>query len=163
MRFFFSILILLISLSINAQSVTDSLARVNQKNIIYTGIGYAGLAGQANISYERQILCYENAMLNARLAYGGFAEWGAQGHLVLLNWAYLVGKKKNYFEFDLGLMSRIENFDVSYSMYSKKIFANYDFWPLLNVGYRYYNPKKHFMLRTGVGTEYIYFSLGVSF
>ncbi len=163
MRFLYIILVFLISVSVHAQNVNDSLVRVDQKNIIYAGIGWGGLAANVSLSYERQILSYDNAMLNLRVAYGGFAEWGDAGHLAMINWAYLFGRKKSYLECDLGLLTRITDINVSYSTYSKKLFANYDFFPLINIGYRYYNPKKHFMFRTGIGTEYLYVGVGLSF
>jgi hypothetical protein len=141
----------------------DSLLRQEQKNTLFVGVGYAGLMVHANISYERQIFHFDKALINARIAYGKYAEWGDDGDLIMLNWAYLFGRKKHYFEADFGVFARISSIDASMSMYNKNLFAKYDFYPLVNIGYRYYNPKKHFSLRSGIGTEYLYLGLGFSF
>lgn len=140
-----------------------SNSQAQNKNNISVGFGYFGLAAHANISYERQVLNMENGKVLARVAYGKYVEWGDDGDMVLLNWAYLLGKNKNFLEFDLGLMTKFNDLDPSLSTYSKPLFVNFDFIPLVNVGYRYVNPEKHFMLRTGVGTEYVYFGVGLNF
>ncbi len=157
------LIVLVVPLKAQKSIDTDSLLRYQQKNTLFIGIGYAGLMGHANISYERQIFHFEKALINARIAYGKYAEWGDDGDLIMLNWAYLFGRKKHYFEADFGVFARISSIDASMSVYNKDVFAKYDFYPLVNIGYRYFNPKKHFSLRSGIGTEYLYVGFGFNF
>lgn len=119
MKYIITIIFVFSLAFIKAQTVAleDSLPKSQQKNMISLGIGSAGLMAHANLSYERQIFCYEKSLLYTRLAYGKYVEWGDEGDLVILNWAYLFGKRNNHLEVDFGVYARISDIDVSYSTY----------------------------------------------
>ncbi len=128
-----------------------------QRNAIYGTVGLFALieGAAANISYERHILYigrYKRAAIALRASYGGFGSIGGSGTTIILASNFIFGRRNSHLEMGLGPMLLVDSYDKAR-----------DYFPAINLGYRYQNPEKPFIFRTGFGTEGLYLSFGSAF
>jgi hypothetical protein len=132
-------------------------------NMVYGSVSFGGLLGALSVNYERTIAKFTGGTINLRGGFGRVSGWDLRGNGVTANWAYLFGRKKHHLELNLGVMGIQDRYRDQLMTKTELFFAQWDFFPLLNAGYRFQKPEGGFMLRTGVGTELLYLGVGYSF
>jgi hypothetical protein len=155
------ICILLLSTGMLAQqSFNESPAAVN---VLYGGVSFGGLTGAISVNYERKIADFTMGSINLRGGFGRVAGWDLRGNGVTVNWAYLFGRRKHHLELNMGVLGIQDRYNDPEMSKTERFFAQWDFFPLLNAGYRLQKPEGGFMLRTGGGMEMFYLGIGYSF
>jgi hypothetical protein len=134
-----------------------------KKNNLYVTAGTMLIGNSLNLSYERNLSSFNKGLVNLKLAGGLWHFWEDAGYEGIASWVYLLGKNNKHLELDMGIHFRYDHVELSSSTYSKRFFAWYEFMPHAAIGYRYVNPENGFILRTGIGTEFIYFGVGATF
>lgn len=135
-----------------------------KKNFCYVTGGTLAFVFDVDINYERQLFTFNKGTINARISYGGFVNYGDANLEFKAAWVYLFGKNSKNLELNLGFWVLHDGkLSVSNSMNNTRYFAKNDFYPLVNLGYRYYKPGKPYMFRFGGGVDLIYGSFGVVF
>jgi hypothetical protein len=132
-------------------------------NILYGGLSFGGLLGGLSVNYERRVVGFAGGSINLRGGFGRVSGWDLRGNGIAANWAYLFGNRKHHLELNLGVMGIQDKYHDQQLTKTELFFAQWDFFPLLNAGYRFQKPEGGFMLRTGAGTELLYLGVGYSF
>ncbi len=132
-------------------------------NVLYGGLSFGGLLGGISINYERRVADFTMGSINLRGGLGKVAGWDLRGNSVGVNWVYLFGKRNHHIELNLGVLGIKDKYNDAEMTPSERFFAQWDFFPLLNAGYRFQKPGGGFMLRTGGGMELLYLGIGYSF
>lgn len=156
-----TIIILSIATATTAQEVQEK--RATPSSAVYGGFSFGGLIGGLSVSYEKTISGFSMGTIGLRGAYARVSGWDLRGNSFGLNWVYLYGRKKHHVELNMGVMGLQDRYNDPEMTPTERFFAQWDFFPLLNAGYRYQKPEGGFMLRTGGGMEMFYVSVGYSF
>jgi len=144
-----------------AQDLQEETAKPS--NAVYGGFSFGGLIAGLSVSYEKTITEFTMGTIGLRGAYARVAGWDLRGNSLGVNWVYLYGRKKHHLELNMGMMGIQDRFNDPEMTPTERFFAQWDFFPLLNAGYRYQKPEGGFMLRTGGGMEMFFVSVGYSF
>ena len=126
------------------------------------GYGYHGpdFSYGFGLTYERQLVKFNNSYLYAQAGWSYWFLWGASANSYQLDVAYILGSRNSHLELDLG---------IDYACYTDDYDGVFDFSGgkvklLANVAYRYQKPGKRTLFRIGVGTVALAFvSFGISF
>ena len=132
-------------------------------NVLYGGLSFGGLIGGISVNYERKVADFTMGSINLRGGLGKVSGWDLRGNGVTVNWAYLFGRKKHHIELNMGVLGIQDKYNDPEMTKTERFFAQWDFFPLLNAGYRLQKPEGGFMLRTGGGMEMFYMGVGYSF
>jgi hypothetical protein len=156
-----ALLIALLPIGVFAQQ--EQPVKPSPANVVYGSVSFGGLLGGLSVNYERKVADLTMGSVNIRGGYGRVSGWDLRGNGVTINWAYLFGHRKHHLELNLGVLGIQDAYNDQLMTRTELFFAQWDFFPLLNAGYRFQKPDGGFMLRTGVGTELLYLGVGYSF
>ena len=130
----------------------------SHRNVVFLNIGVICY----NINIERTLFFLDHTRINLRVGYGKWGSWSGGGNDFILNWNYLVGRKRSHFEMGVGGKFKID--DDTGGKWHKDLnnIWNTYFIPVVNAGYRFEPLKEGFVFRVGVGSESgIYLSVGL--
>lgn len=138
---------------------------LRKKNVIKGSASTMGIFnGMISIDYERSLVNLSSGTVNLEATYGKYyqaytvdAFQSLPGfHSFTTSVNVLLGKKSNFFEFDLGV-----RYSIVQERYSNSI---HSFFPVGNMGYRYQNPMgKGLVFRAFIGAAGVGISVGKAF
>ncbi|MDX9930669.1 MAG: hypothetical protein RBS37_12550 [Bacteroidales bacterium] len=156
-------LLLISFLAAAVQAQQTGTEETGPVNVVYGSISFGGLIGGISVNYERKVADFTMGSINLRGGLGRLSGWDLRGNGVTVNWAYLFGRDRHHIEINMGVLGVQDRYNDPELTATEKFFAQWDFFPLLNAGYRLQKPEGGFMLRTGGGMELFYIGIGYSF
>lgn len=154
---------MLVLVSINLPGQEEQVKKQSISNTVYGSLSFGGLIGGLSVNYERKIADFTMGSINLRGGLGRVSGWDLRGNSVGVNWVYLFGRRKHHIELNMGVLGVQDRYNDPELNPTERFFAQWDFYPLLNAGYRLQKPEGGFMLRTGGGIELFYVGVGYSF
>ena len=166
------IIVLCLSFSITYGQNSDNVINKTQKQEFSKnsvgldgGLLYLGFGGSINssVNYERHIFSLKSTSYYLRMGVGyyliGASDTGYAGVQVPLSLNLITGKGNNHFELNLGgrAIFDIKNDEIDYSDEKVRLF------PIVNIGYRYQNPKGGFIFKSLIGIDGITLGIGYAF
>jgi hypothetical protein len=128
------------------------------KNLVHFDFASAIITGMYSVNYERIILVKEDGIINLNFGFGRWylltSEHTESAYSLPIYTNLLVGKN-HHFELDLGV--RVVFVDKPVEL--KKI----DYFPIINIGYRFQKHVNGIVFRSLVGLSGIGFGLGYEF
>lgn len=160
-KFLFLLCLLMMPVGMLAQQNNNE--NTSAANVLYGGLSFGGLIGGISVNYERKVADFTMGSINLRGGLGRVSGWDLRGNSVGVNWVYLFGRRKHHIELNMGVLGIQDRYNDPELNPTERFFAQWDFFPLLNAGYRLQKPEGGFMLRTGGGMEMFYLGVGYSF
>lgn len=146
---------LFLNLNLFAQS-----GNIAFNNAIHFDLASGKFIGMYALNFEKNVLQLNSFKMNANAGAGAWylstiSNWYS-GKSISLSLNNLVGKKQDFFEFDLG---------IRYTAFNKKSDKDISpFFPIVNLGFRHQKPKgKGLIFRTYIGLSGIGLGIGKAF
>ena len=129
-------ILILILIIFFCKSYSQAPTKHYAKHIIYTDILIVGVYNNIQLNYEYNFFLRDKINLNARIGFGVWTNWEDKGFIAPLSINLLFFKSASHIELMAGSY-------LFYDDWEKE----YEFSPLIGLGYRYQKYKGHFVLR----------------
>ncbi len=135
------------------------------KNTVYATVGSTVTFMAMALNFERNLIINPAFQFLVRGGFGRYSQiWSDEGRFMHAAIVTLHGKTYNLIETAWGVTRFRSNYGFSKQIDGEYVDMPFRWYPSGYIGYRYKNPRKHFMLRAGIGwPDQLSVGLGFSF